>query len=101
MNNIEKIFKESGSSSEFTRSYFGYLNTVFEAINLENISEIIDLIIDTGRKRSCIYIFGNGGSAATATHLSNDLNIGVNNYCHQLNVRGTGRECFGTDCHCE
>ncbi len=88
MNNIEKLYLETNSPAEYTKSYFSYLNSVFEAIDFESVSKIINLIIDTGRNRSCIYIFGNGGSAATATHLANDLNVGVNNCCHRLNVRG-------------
>lgn len=41
--------------------------------NLENIDEIVSLLIAAQEKGNTIFVMGNGGSAATASHFVNDL----------------------------
>lgn len=58
----------------FTKKYIQDLNTVLNSSNLEAISKIVEAL-DNSKGR--IYIIGNGGSAATASHMTNDLGAGL------------------------
>lgn len=67
-----------------------YRNKIKEYINLEietlknldvdAINEAMNLIHDTYEKEGTIYVFGNGGSSATASHYQNDFNKGISEY---------------------
>ena len=67
-----------------------YKNQIQEYINLEietlkkldidAINEAMNLIYDTYEKEGTIYVFGNGGSSATASHYQNDFNKGISEY---------------------
>lgn len=60
---------------------FLYLNELSKAIGNLNLSEIDDLcraVLSTHKKKGKIFICGNGGSAANANHISNDLMLGMN-----------------------
>ena len=67
-----------------------YRNQIQEYINLEidtlkkldvnAINEALNLIYDTYEKEGTIYVFGNGGSSATASHYQNDFNKGISEY---------------------
>ena len=57
-----------------------YLNRDIEAIQKLNINEIhraMGALWDAYEREATIYIFGNGGSAATASHFVCDFNKGV------------------------
>jgi D-sedoheptulose 7-phosphate isomerase len=57
-----------------------YLNNLIELLKnldanvIENIQKALDKSVE---KKSKIYIIGNGGSASTASHMANDLSIGL------------------------
>lgn len=54
-----------------------YLNTLVSAINQldrDAIQAVIDLLLQARADDRTIFIVGNGGSAATASHMMNDLN---------------------------
>jgi D-sedoheptulose 7-phosphate isomerase len=55
----------------------GYIEKVIDAlknIDFQAISDIIEVLLDTLKSDGIIYVFGNGGSAATASHMQNDFN---------------------------
>jgi len=57
-----------------------YLNRVIDAINhldRESISKFIDVVLETYNRNGTIFIFGNGGSGATASHFAGDFIKGV------------------------
>lgn len=61
-----------------------YLQGVAEAalaLPREDLWRAVDLILEAGRTGRRIYLVGNGGSAATASHMANDL-------CKQASVSG-------------
>ena len=70
-----------------------YDNLINDYINLEintlkklSVVELNNFIIelDKARKRDAIiYVMGNGGSAATASHMVNDFNKGISEYIEQ------------------
>ncbi len=61
--------------------YLRQVEALVAGLPRQPIEEAIDLILDTGRQGKRIYILGNGGSAATASHMANDL-------CKQAAVAG-------------
>lgn len=50
---------------------------ILKKLDMEAISRAMNLLEDTRKKNGTIYVFGNGGSSATASHIQNDFNKGV------------------------
>jgi len=60
-------------TSEFAKNYIANLKTVLDRLPLEALDRVVEAIETahaTGRR---VFIVGNGGSAATASHMMNDL----------------------------
>ncbi|MFA7086474.1 MAG: SIS domain-containing protein [Aliarcobacter sp.] len=62
---------------KFIKHYISNLQKVLDEVNLTVITEIIHELESVHKKNSKIYIIGNGGSAATASHMANDLSVGL------------------------
>ena len=65
---------------DFTKAIKEYYDReirVIESLNLEEISEAMNAIYDAYQKGGTIYVCGNGGSSATASHMQNDFSRGV------------------------
>jgi D-sedoheptulose 7-phosphate isomerase len=80
MNNIDKIFSDDNDPQSFTKAYFSYLNTVLQNIDTLEVAQFVRTILDARERGATVYIIGNGGSAATASHFANDFSIGTNDY---------------------
>ena len=77
MNNVEKNFEGSQTPAEFSKNYLIYLSEVLSKIDVNQVANMIQIILqarDTGKN---VYFIGNGGSAATASHFANDIQIGT------------------------
>ena len=61
-------------------NYFKELINVLEQLDKDIISQVANLLLETLNVDSNIYIFGNGGSASTASHFQNDFNITLADY---------------------
>lgn len=57
--------------------YFDDLSRALSRLRIEEINAAMNAICEAYRGGHCIYVFGNGGSAATASHLANDFNKGI------------------------
>lgn len=57
--------------------YLARLADTIEKIDKDSIRKVIDVLLETREKEGRIFIFGNGGSAATASHYVCDFNKGV------------------------
>lgn len=66
------------------REYLTNLKTILDRLPLEPIEQIATALERAHAERRQIFIIGNGGSAATASHMMNDLNKGT------LGHRGDG-----------
>lgn len=53
---------------------------VLKRLDEAQIDRALNLLEETRRRKGRIYICGNGGSAATASHFQNDFNKGVSEY---------------------
>ena len=68
---------------DFIEKINNYLNLEIEVLNnldRKVISDTVNILIDALEKEKNIYIFGNGGSAATASHFQNDFNKGISEW---------------------
>ena len=58
-------------------NYFSELYKTLECVSLENFEKIINVILSAYENEHTIFIMGNGGSGATASHFACDINKGV------------------------
>jgi len=77
MNDLSEIYSGCKSSIEYSSRYLKYLANLFSEINLEDINKIVDLFQQARKDGKNIFFIGNGGSAATCSHLSEDLSLGT------------------------
>ena len=59
---------------EFAKDYFEEAERVLESVDIGDLESVVGLIWQAYKRGKTIYIFGNGGSAAIATHFASDLN---------------------------
>jgi D-sedoheptulose 7-phosphate isomerase len=57
--------------------YFSRLKTVLDRISRSELNAFMGLLLDALESGARIYIMGNGGSAATASHFAADFNKGL------------------------
>lgn len=62
------------------RGYLDHEAEVLRTLDIEEINRVLNLLAEAFERESTIYIFGNGGSAATASHFQNDFNKGISEY---------------------
>jgi len=60
------------------RQYFNDIKAALDNMPLEPILQVIDALQKARIARKTVYIFGNGGSAATASHCACDFSKGAN-----------------------
>ena len=61
---------------QFIKTYINNLQNILDIIDIDSIQRFIN-ILENLAKNNKIYIIGNGGSAATASHMVNDLGVGL------------------------
>jgi D-sedoheptulose 7-phosphate isomerase len=59
----------------FAKSYFHTLQDLLARLDLEILAQIVDLLERTRLQGGTVYLIGNGGSAATASHMALDLSF--------------------------
>ena len=62
---------------EFIVSYLEKLISQINRIDVEIVNTVINHFIEASRNGSTVYVIGNGGSAATASHIANDFSGGL------------------------
>jgi len=65
------------SVESFSYSYLNKLKQLIDQFDVEAVKDIINIIAKTAESSSRIYVIGNGGSSATASHMVNDLGTGL------------------------
>jgi D-sedoheptulose 7-phosphate isomerase len=61
----------------FSIGYITRLQTALDRVNLEVVESIVEVLEQSTKNGSRIYVLGNGGSAATASHMVNDWGTGL------------------------
>ena len=62
---------------EFTRDYIHRLSALLEQVDPQTVAKIVQELEKTVERGSRIYVIGNGGSSATASHMVNDWGAGL------------------------
>ncbi len=68
---------------DYIQEIQNYINLeieVLKRLDYKKISDALNVLTDALKNERVIYIFGNGGSAATASHYQNDFNKGISEY---------------------
>lgn len=66
----------NGSNKEIIRNYFTEVSATLDALPVDTIAEVVEVIESARINRKQVFLFGNGGSAATASHFACDLSKG-------------------------
>ncbi|MBH09535.1 MAG: sugar isomerase [Candidatus Marinimicrobia bacterium] len=77
MNNINTSFNKSKNFSDFAVKYFNYLTKIQKKIDKDELDKFAEEFIHARSKNNTIFITGNGGSAATATTMANDIGFDI------------------------
>ena len=64
---------EKDKSAQILQSYLAGLRACIDEVEKQGISCVAEAIYMAYKKRKTIYVFGNGGSSATASHMVCDL----------------------------
>lgn len=73
-------------SNDYFKEYIKIKDTLLNQIDKKSLDKIINIILDTNKKKRNLFSCGNGGSAATAEHLSCDFSKGSNTNTN-LNIK--------------
>ena len=66
--------------SDYISEYLEMEKKTIESLNREELLSVVNAFLDVYEKEGTIYVFGNGGSASTASHMANDYNKGLNEF---------------------
>lgn len=71
------MVSEASSVQEFAKGYFRYLTKLLDEIDTDAIAAVIKEFEISRDNENTVFIIGNGGSAATASHIANDIGLDV------------------------
>ena len=77
MSQINKLAVKNKNIADFAKAYFKNLNHTFNNIDKKSLIRLEKEFLDIRKKNSTLYVFGNGGGAATAMTMANDLGFDV------------------------
>ena len=70
---MEEIFESSGSAEQYLEGYCRHLGELLLDLDFQAINRVAELILEKAKGGQTIFLAGNGGSAATASHFVIDL----------------------------
>jgi D-sedoheptulose 7-phosphate isomerase len=82
MHKFEEILKENKSAEGFTSEYVSYLSSILARLDRLACAQVCQILEQAREQKNAIFICGNGGSAATASHIAEDLALGPKKYGH-------------------
>ena len=68
------------NTEEYIREYLELERRTLERLDQKELAALAELFLQTYQAEGTIYVFGNGGSGSTASHMANDFNKGVSEY---------------------
>lgn len=77
MNNIDKAYHEIDSIGKFSKKYFSYLNQALQSIDENEVNKLEKAFESARQNGNTIFVAGNGGSAATAMTMANDIGFDI------------------------
>lgn len=76
MDHITAIPQHSASLKQFAQRYFAYLSALMQRIDPTTLARFVEELQAARASHATVFVIGNGGSAATASHLATDLAMG-------------------------
>lgn len=61
-------------------AYIGHEIDTLRSLDVNAINQAMNLLLDTFEHGNTVFVFGNGGSSATASHFQNDFNKGISEH---------------------
>lgn len=77
MNNLDRLLSESTDAIHFAGGYLDYLSGLLGRMDRKAIAAFIHELEFARKHQNAVFVVGNGGSAATASHMANDLGVGT------------------------
>ena len=77
MSELNKLSVKKKDIASFAESYFQNLINTFKKLDKKSILKLEREFLDLRKKNATLYVFGNGGGAATAMTMANDLGFDV------------------------
>src|SRR5205085_1541965 len=77
MNNVDAMLRAGGGAGDFARRYVAYVGRLASELDFGALEEFAGVLERARREGHTVYLVGNGGSAATASHWANDLMLGT------------------------
>ena len=77
MSNINAAFHKSTSFSDFSIKYFNYLSEIQKNMDSVELDMFANEFVLARKAGNTIFVAGNGGSAATATTMANDIGFDI------------------------
>ncbi len=79
------------------KQYFDKLKKTLDKLDTDSIGTVVDILLQCRENEGTMYIFGNGGSAANASHIAGDFLKGISygmekrfkTHCLNDNIAGT------------
>jgi len=65
--------RANGDPRAFSAAYFTHLAGVLGQLDLSSVADVFERLDQARRDGRTVFVVGNGGSAATASHMANDL----------------------------
>ena len=72
-NALEALHEKVDSPGEYSGGFFLHLAEKLKEVDHEAVGRMVDIIEKAQRDNKSIFFIGNGGSAAVASHVANDL----------------------------
>lgn len=70
-------FQQKHDTQQLARDYFDYLSHLLKQLDTQAIEAFLQELKLAQKCQNTVFFIGNGGSASTASHMANDLGIGV------------------------
>jgi len=64
----------------YYHDYRNRLDRILDQVRIDDLEKVVSTIIETFKSGNTLYICGNGGSAATASHMQSDFSFYVRNF---------------------
>jgi len=73
VSDVSVLLRDAASAEQFAKGYLAYLATLLPRVDTAAIARVIEVLDRARREQHTVFIAGNGGSAATASHMATDL----------------------------
>jgi D-sedoheptulose 7-phosphate isomerase len=72
-NQVPQVLRGMEKAEDFFSGYGRHLSKILDGMDYKSLEQATELVLDRTRQGSSIFLVGNGGSAATASHFATDL----------------------------